>query len=54
MKKTRITITHQLEKTKHVFMVLDPNRLTQKEKERIMAKMNVEMLLINGRLYKRD
>ena len=54
MKKTRITITHQLEKTKHVFMVLDPNRLTQKEKDRIMAKMNVEMLLINGRLYKRD
>lgn len=54
MKKTRITITHQLEKTKHVFIVLDPNRLTQKEKERIMAKMNVEMLLINGRLYKRD
>lgn len=52
MKKTRITITHQLEKTKHVFMVQDPNRLTQKEKERVMAKMNVEMLLINGRLYK--
>ena len=52
MKKTRITITHQLEKTKHVFMVLDPNRLTQKEKERIMAKMNVEMLFVNGKIYK--
>ena len=52
MKKTRITITHQLEKTKHVFLVQDPNRLTQIEKERIMAKMNVEMLLVNGRLYK--
>jgi hypothetical protein len=53
MKKSRITITHQLEKTKHVFLVQDPNRLTQIERERIMAKMNVEMLLINGRLYKK-
>lgn len=52
MKKTRITILHQLEKTKHVFMVLDPNRLTQKEKERIMAKMNVEILFVNGKIYK--
>ncbi|WP_264521770.1 hypothetical protein [Flavobacterium sp. N1994] len=52
MKKTRITITHQLEKTKHFFMVLDPNRLTQKEKERIMAKMNVEILFVNGKIYK--
>ena len=51
MKKSKITITHQLEKTKHVFMVQDPNRLTQKEKDRIMYKMNVEILLINGRLY---
>lgn len=52
MKKKRITIMHQLEKTKHVFMVLDPNRLTQKEKERIMAKMNVEILFVNGKIYK--
>jgi hypothetical protein len=52
MKKSKIIITHQLEKTKHVFMVLDPNRLTQKEKDRIMSKMNVEMLFVNGRLYK--
>ena len=52
MKKIRIIITHQLEKTKHVFMVQDSNRLTQKEKDRIMSKMNIEMLLINGRLYK--
>lgn len=52
MKKTKITITHQLEKTKHVFLVHEPNRLTQKEKERIMVKMNVEMLFVNGRLYK--
>ena len=53
MKKTRITITHQLEKTKHVFLIQDPNRLTQKEKDRIMAKMNVEMLFVNGKIYNR-
>jgi hypothetical protein len=53
MKKTRITITHQLEKTKHIFLVQDPNRLTNIEKERIMAKMNVEMLFINGKLFKK-
>jgi hypothetical protein len=53
MKKTRITITHQLEKTKHIFLVQDPNRLTNIEKERIMAKMNVEMLFINGKLLKK-
>lgn len=51
MKKTRITITHQLEKTKHVFLVQDPFHLTQEEKERIMGKMNVEMLFVNGKLY---
>jgi hypothetical protein len=53
MKKTRITITHQLKNTNHVFLVQDPNRLTKIEKERIMAKMNVEILFINGRLYKK-
>ena len=52
MKKTRITITHQLEKTKHTFLVIDPDKLSQIEKGRIMAKMNVEMLFINGRLYR--
>jgi hypothetical protein len=52
MKKTRITKTHQLEKTKHVFLVQNQYRLTQKEKERIMVKMNVDMLFINGRIYK--
>jgi hypothetical protein len=28
MKKTRITITHQLEKTQHHLMVLNPDKLT--------------------------
>ncbi len=53
MKKTRITITHQLEKTKHTFLVFDPDKLSQIEKERIMAKMNVEILFVNGKLYKK-
>jgi len=52
MKKTRITITHQLEKTKHTFLVVNPYKLSRIESERIMAKMNVEMLFVNGRLYK--
>jgi hypothetical protein len=53
MKKTRIEIQHQLEKTNHVFFVQDPNSLSQKEKDRIMAKMNVEILFVHGRLYKK-
>lgn len=50
---TRIMITHQLEKTKHEFLIQDPNRLNQKGKDRIMAKMNVEILFVNVRLYKK-
>lgn len=53
MKKTRITITHQVEKTKHVFYVVDPNKLSRKEINRIISKMNIEMILVNGKLYKK-
>lgn len=52
MKKTRITITHQVEKSKHVFYVVDPNKLTSSEVERIKNVMGVEMVLVNGKLYK--
>lgn len=34
MKKTRITITHQLEKTKHTFLVVNPDKLTRIESEK--------------------
>ena len=51
MKKTRITITHQLEKTQHNFMVMNPDRLTSSEVDRIKKEMGVEMVFINGRLY---
>jgi hypothetical protein len=52
MKKTRITITHQLEKTKHHFMVVNPDNLSSFEVERIKNVMGVEMVFVNGRLYK--
>jgi hypothetical protein len=52
MKKTRIKITHQVEKTKHVFYVVDPDKLTSSEVERIKKAMGVEMLFVSGKLYK--
>jgi hypothetical protein len=52
MKKTRITITHQLEKTQHHFMVVSPYKLTSSEVDRIKKVMGVEMVFVNGRLYK--
>ena len=51
MKKTRITITHQLEKTKHNFLVVNPDKLSRIESERIMQKMGISMLFVNGKLY---
>jgi hypothetical protein len=52
MKKTRITITHQIEKTQHHFMVGNPDRLTSLEVEKIKKIMGIEMVFVNGRLYK--
>ena len=52
MKKTRITIRHQIEKTQHHFMVENPDKLTSSEVYRIKKIMGVEMVLVNGRLYK--
>jgi hypothetical protein len=52
MKKTRIEITHQVEKTKHHFMVVDPDKLSSSEVDRIKKVMGVEMVFVNGRLYK--
>ncbi len=53
MEKKKIQITHQLEKTKHTFFVINPDRLTQDEVNRICNKMGVTSLLVNGRLYYR-
>ena len=52
MKKTRISITHQLEKTQHHFMVVNADKLNFLEVDRIKKEMVVEMVLVNGRLYK--
>jgi hypothetical protein len=52
MKKTTITITHQLEKTQHHFMVVDADKLSSSEVERIKLDMGVEIVFVNGRLYK--
>jgi hypothetical protein len=43
MKKARITITHQLDKTQHHFMVVYPDKLIRLKKE-----MGVEMVFVNG------
>ena len=52
MKKTRITITHQLERTQHHFIVVNPDKLTSLEVDRVKKTMRVEMVFVNGRLYK--
>ena len=52
MKKTKIAITHQIEKTKHHFMVVNPDKLSSSEVEKIKMVMGVEMVFVNGRLYK--
>lgn len=52
MKKTRITITHQVEKTQYHFMVGNSENLTSSEVDRIKKEMGVEMEFENGRLYK--
>ena len=46
MKKTRITITHQVEKTQHHFMVVNPDKLTSLEVDKIKKGMGVEMVFI--------
>jgi hypothetical protein len=52
MNKTRITITHQLEKTQHYFEVENPDKLNCLEVDNIKMAMGVEMMFVNGRLYK--
>ncbi len=52
MKKTKITITHQLEKSQHDFMVVNPDKLTCLEVDKIKKEMGIEMVFVNGSLYK--
>ena len=52
MKKKRIEITHQIEKTKHVFYIINPDKLNDFEVERIKKGKGVAMIFVNGKLYK--
>ena len=49
----KIKITHQLEKTIHHFIVGDKTTLTKKEVNKIFKKMGVEVLFVEGKIYKR-
>jgi len=51
MKKTRIKITHQLEKTVHHFLVVNPNKLSCDEVNRICDKIGAKALFVNGKYY---
>lgn len=51
MKKTRIKITHQIDKSVHHFLVVDPNKLSCDEVNRICEKMGATSLFVNGKLY---
>jgi hypothetical protein len=52
MKKTRITITHQLEKTQYHFMLVNADKLTSLEVYKIKEEISVERVFVNGKLYK--
>ncbi len=52
MEKKKISITHQLDKTKHTFTVANPDALSKVEVKRICDKMGMDKLLVNGRFYK--
>ena len=52
MKMKRIAIKHQLEKTKHHFVVVNPDKLTNSEVDRVKRMMRVEIVFVNCRLYK--
>lgn len=53
MKKSRIKITHQEDKTVHHFLVENKTELTSKEVNKICTKMGVEVLFIEGEIYKK-
>jgi len=52
MEKKKIQITHQLEKTKHTFLVDNPEKLAPKEVQHICDKMNVASIFVNGKMYR--
>lgn len=49
----KIKITHQVDKTVHHFIVLNKRELTKIEVDKICKKMGVEVLFVEGKIYKR-
>ena len=52
MEKTKITITHNIEKNQYHFMVLNPDKLSSSEVVMIKEEMGVEMVFVNGKMYR--
>ena len=52
MKKTKIIIKHQIEKSDHYFLVMDPNKLSNQEVEYIKMEMGVTIVYVNGKIYR--
>ena len=52
MKKTQISITHNLDKIQHHFEVENPDKLNFLEVDKIKEEMGVEIVFVSGRLYK--
>jgi hypothetical protein len=50
MKKTRITVTHKLEKTQHHYMIVNPYKLISSEVDKIRTVMSVDMVFVNGKV----
>jgi hypothetical protein len=48
----KITITHHEDKEIYTFNEKNPDQLTSKEVFKICKKMNVKVILANGRIYK--
>lgn len=47
----QIKITHQVDKTEYTFKVVNADKLTTAEANRICFKMRVKALLVNGKYY---
>ena len=49
----KIKITHQVDKTVHHFLVKNAEKLSSKEVIKICKRMGVEVLLVEGKIYKK-
>mgnify|MGYP006194207759 CR=1 FL=1 len=49
----KIKIKHQEDKKEYTFKVVNANKLTSAEVNRICIKMNVKAILVNGKYYEK-